>query len=198
MFGLIPARAGTTTSPCCSPPRRRAHPRSRGDHPALMRSIITPPGSSPLARGPQQSLSLAVPAPGLIPARAGTTPGRSPQEPEPGAHPRSRGDHAHCSSAIVCAWGSSPLARGPHCCEGVRPVVPGLIPARAGTTGWIYRPAWPHGAHPRSRGDHCLPVHIAVVLAGSSPLARGPQFHRRKHRWKLGLIPARAGTTYRG
>ena len=30
--GLIPARAGTTTSPIFSPPLDGAHPRSRGDH----------------------------------------------------------------------------------------------------------------------------------------------------------------------
>ena len=50
-FGLIPARAGNTalegnSSGCC-----RAHPRSRGEHSALMMFLMEHLGSSPLARG---------------------------------------------------------------------------------------------------------------------------------------------------
>ena len=72
--GLIPARAGTTCRP--TPTRRSegAHPRSRGDHLPRGRRRPRVWGSSPLARGPHGGVSLVVPRPGLIPARAGTTP----------------------------------------------------------------------------------------------------------------------------
>ena len=73
----------------------------------------------------------------------------------------------------------------------------GLIPARAGTTPLALSEDSPHGAHPRSRGDHrCGPVWW-WRYAGSSPLARGPRalvFFRVP---RPGLIPARAGTTRR-
>ena len=92
---LIPARAGTTPRSMMSGWPTGAHPRSRGDHILELFGLACGWGSSPLARGPQQSLSLAVPAPGLIPARAGTTPMRPKTHRKIGAHPRSRGDHVH-------------------------------------------------------------------------------------------------------
>ena len=93
----------------------------------------------------------------------------------------------------------------------------GLIPARAGTTASCTRelprrgahprsrgdhlrvrsvPAW-GGAHPRSRGDHRMNSGSAPVIAGSSPLARGPLCRQSSARCRRGLIPARAGTTER-
>ena len=50
-------------------------------------------------------------------------------------------------------------------------------------------------AHPRSRGDHSLPVEVAAANGGSSPLARGPRVCAEERQNKSGLIPARAGTT---
>ncbi len=49
--GLIPARAGSTGPP--RPPQRprRAHPRSRGEHPSGVEPTTATRGSSPLARG---------------------------------------------------------------------------------------------------------------------------------------------------
>ena len=50
--GLIPARAGNTSSRSILTPPAGAHPRSRGEHD---KNVVKPymlPGSSPLARGP--------------------------------------------------------------------------------------------------------------------------------------------------
>ena len=71
--GLIPARAGTTFSARFSSFASRAHPRSRGDHGRAGKTPDTPPGSSPLARGPPANKRLVIAPDGLIPARAGTT-----------------------------------------------------------------------------------------------------------------------------
>ena len=132
-------------------------------------------GSSPLARGPHNAVTVVDEIPGLIPARAGTT-GRLPQEGYAGwAHPRSRGDHAHSFAALKSYTG--------------------LIPARAGTTSEYCFLASSSWAHPRSRGDHLQSPELPCLQWGSSPLARGPPCQDQDSWLWLGLIPARAGTT---
>ena len=76
-----------------------------------------------------------------------------------------------------------------------RPRGRGLIPARAGTTRYRYRPERYQGAHPRSRGDHCCAARYLESRLGSSPLARGPPYRPVSCARRGGLIPARAGTT---
>ena len=71
--GLIPARAGTTIPVYRYAALKRAHPRSRGDHPFSDDPFMRNPGSSPLARGPHGAFPEAAENLGLIPARAGTT-----------------------------------------------------------------------------------------------------------------------------
>ena len=74
--GIIPARAGFTAASSATRPLIGDHPRSRGVYRCRPGTARTPPGSSPLARG----LHVAYPPPavpvGIIPARAGFTPGR--------------------------------------------------------------------------------------------------------------------------
>ncbi|KXI17198.1 hypothetical protein HMPREF3227_01727 [Corynebacterium sp. CMW7794] len=70
---LIPAHAGSTSTPPTSYPNPPAHPRSRGEHLCGRRGAYPPAGSSPLTRGaPLRHLR-----PGsdgrLIPAHAGST-----------------------------------------------------------------------------------------------------------------------------
>ena len=91
--GLIPARAGTTWARLPGRAHYRAHPRSRGDHNRCAVQKPGVPGSSPLARGPRGRLRVGVGEPGLIPARAGTTPVPPAPPRYRRAHPRSRGDH---------------------------------------------------------------------------------------------------------
>ena len=137
-FGLIPARAGTTVSARDRVEIEGAHPRSRGDHSRKCFTRKPVPGSSPLARGPPYGSSLTPGLSGLIPARAGTTtPALSPRPPRR-AHPRSRGDHVVMRAKKMANVGSSPLARGPLINEARNRGNGGLIPARAGTTGFGY------------------------------------------------------------
>ena len=51
----------------------------------------------------------------------------------------------------------------------------------------------PTPAHPRSRGEHGVPVIHADVANGSSPLARGTYVVARRRNRRYRLIPARAG-----
>ena len=71
--GLIPARAGNTTMSKLNYHAQTAHPRSRGEHPRILRRARPCWGSSPLARGTRAVASCVCCPEGLIPARAGNT-----------------------------------------------------------------------------------------------------------------------------
>ena len=195
VLGLIPAHAGSTSSPWEPGPGRSAHPRSRGEHRVAERGKSRLPGSSPLTRGAPRGRAGKVPAARLIPAHAGsTTP--APANPSGGpAHPRSRGEHIRTQDARARVIGSSPLTRGarvvaPTMSKGKR-----LIPAHAGSTQHTAQSANTTAAHPRSRGEHVTPEVIAALGGGSSPLTRGALTHRRNKLPQLRLIPAHAGST---
>ena len=150
--GLIPARAGRTSSAWVYPGRRRAHPRSRGADHVWITTSKDAEGSSPLARGGQVRGYLGQAASGLIPARAGRTVVIRCAASCRRAHPRSRGADTRHGSLATFRAGSSPLARG-----GPRHPVPrshsrGLIPARAGRTYTKTVETGSDWAHPRSRG----------------------------------------------
>ena len=137
-LGLIPARAGNTRHRDHSTPCPRAHPRSRGEHPSNPPQHFQIPGSSPLARGTLCGLPVVTLCPGLIPARAGNTGHLLPLVLRRRAHPRSRGEHLKPGYGEICAWGSSPLARGTHVRFIVVRLLAGLIPARAGNTRTLF------------------------------------------------------------
>ena len=94
---LIPARAGNTVSGHFSTTAYSAHPRSRGEHAALITSAGVPAGSSPLARGTPGSRVRDKVNGRLIPARAGNTVQAGAAASEAPAHPRSRGEHLSSS-----------------------------------------------------------------------------------------------------
>ena len=70
---LIPARAGNTGASSNDASWCPAHPRSRGEHPALNRARKSSAGSSPLARGTLGADIEVLTERRLIPARAGNT-----------------------------------------------------------------------------------------------------------------------------
>ncbi len=76
--GLIPARAGSTQVPQREPLGDGAHPRTRGEHPALLDTPAAVRGSSPHARGALLVGGDSDRPVGLIPARAGSTLQRNP------------------------------------------------------------------------------------------------------------------------
>ena len=171
--GLIPARAGNTTMKTSQAGWKRAHPRSRGEHPIGSEMFDLPSGSSPLARGTQHPVHAVRNGGGLIPARAGNTATRHVRYEITGAHPRSRGEHHHDETIDSQVTGSSPLARGTRVQNSCSVYVVGLIPARAGNTRVPFQWLRVRGAHPRSRGEHMLVDRINTAGEGSSPLARG-------------------------
>ena len=194
--GIIPARAGFTSSGACEGlTMRGSSPLARGllrlplsfgcseriiparagfTRPAPPRRR-SPSGSSPLARGLQKRLGVAAAHARIIPARAGFTGSSGPGGSRCGDHPRSRGVYTHERRT-----GDDPTW---------------IIPARAGFTRGRSptRPCW--GDHPRSRGVYYFSPGEADSRAGSSPLARGLRHRLRLAGWGAGIIPARAGFT---
>ena len=214
--GIIPARAGFTIAPREAAARFEDHPRSRGvydrptynnrereeDHPRS-RGVYTiqptvqssPMGSSPLARGLPRNHGRRVPGARIIPARAGFTHRGQRECRDRRDHPRSRGVYARAALTRRSLRGSSPLARGLQ--EGglLGVHLGGIIPARAGFTRTAPGRERAGGDHPRSRGVYEEAARKTRPKAGSSPLARGLPWWRRRTRRRPGIIPARAGFT---
>ncbi len=136
---------------------------------------LAPTGSPPLARG-------ALRRPGGTPTWAAD-------------HPRSRGEHVSWRCLSRARPGSPPLARGAQPSERVPSSWVGITPARAGSTasGSATRTSWTD--HPRSRGEHVESSTGIGRSWGSPPLARGAPTNHEDHSTRLGITPARAGST---
>ncbi len=132
--GLIPARAGSTVLACGDRFAIGAHPRTRGEHSRSDAPATPQSGSSPHARGAPSPISSTRSSRGLIPARAGSTPAGPCDLRLVGAHPRTRGEHCPRYQQKSAPSGSSPHARGARQRVPGAVRVPGLIPARAGST----------------------------------------------------------------
>ena len=91
-------------------------------------------GSSPHARGALGYRLRLVRTTRIIPACAGSTPGRPTARQPCWDHPRMRGEHSASGSARANCAGSSPHARGAPRRDAVEAVLAGIIPACAGST----------------------------------------------------------------
>ena len=152
-------------------------------------------GSSPLTRGKPHPTRNSRSTRRLIPAHAGKTLVRDPDEGETTAHPRSRGENAREVVQVCHARGSSPLTRGKPGEGWQPPRLEGLIPAHAGKTIGKSCVIAPPQAHPRSRGENAEVGPVMIRDLGSSPLTRGKRTTRRRAPSTGGLIPAHAGKT---
>ena len=92
--GLIPARAGKTSSAPSWQASRPAHPRAGGENPQLGFGTSISEGSSPRGRGKLKGKNVEADVARLIPARAGKTQRREPNAAAPQAHPRAGGENA--------------------------------------------------------------------------------------------------------
>ena len=194
-IGIIPARAGFTSTrpPDSSTPAD--HPRSRGVYAGGDLGIGCGLGSSPLARGLRAGYRHRRRGRGIIPARAGFTHPSRASGRRSRDHPRSRGVYGGDVGRDGYRGGSSPLARGlpPSRPPGRRGG--GIIPARAGFTCRRLPPPRGRSDHPRSRGVYRFSWGFIMLSGGSSPLARGLPATAALGRGVLGIIPARAGFT---
>jgi len=152
--GIIPAYAGSTTSPCRARTCRGDHPRIRGEHKPRCSSSKPWKGSSPHTRGAPDAERGEGLLERIIPAYAGSTSRESRASTTPMDHPRIRGEHSCIAERQLARPGSSPHTRGapPPNSRGPRPER--IIPAYAGSTisPVLLRWIWPD--HPRIRGEH--------------------------------------------
>ena len=193
--GLIPARAGKTSTTRSRPSERPAHPRACGENPGAVRRRVGREGSSPRVRGKPPAVPGRRRIRGLIPARAGKTEPLSSARKNHWAHPRACGENGRGGAGQAVLQGSSPRVRGKPAGVSQGMGWGGLIPARAGKTRTrLALPlAWP--AHPRACGENAVVVAYNKSEAGSSPRVRGKLGQRREGTPLRGLIPARAGKT---
>ena len=149
------------------------HPRSRGVYLPSPFATTEYQGSSPLARGLLNPALDALPAFGIIPARAGFTSGWTCPTCGIWDHPRSRGVYSTRTACSVRPRGSSPLARGLRVIDVLQRLLERIIPARAGFTRPAQSPTRRTRDHPRSRGVYAAGSGPPASPPGSSPLARG-------------------------
>ena len=171
--GIIPARAGFTSSRTGTMALSSDHPRSRGVYDRQDRLVALGSGSSPLARGLPGQEGQEPSARGIIPARAGFTLHHLDGRARARDHPRSRGVYGQLRLSHGDLSGSSPLARGLHRPGRSTCRWPGIIPARAGFTARGPRRGAGCRDHPRSRGVYSASSPSRTGTRGSSPLARG-------------------------
>ena len=132
---------------------------------------------------------------GIIPAYAGSTPGRRWCGLPRTDHPRIRGEHTVCSVSNTLPVGSSPHTRGALGGANRFRGRPGIIPAYAGSTKSTSTAPATFVDHPRIRGEHAVDVRPDRRRRGSSPHTRGAQHPKGPPIYVEGIIPAYAGST---
>ena len=91
--GLIPARAGKTSTSAAALVCSAAHPRACGENCSKITTDVETRGSSPRVRGKQAQVHAGHQRLRLIPARAGKTSSQPPVQRTPPAHPRACGEN---------------------------------------------------------------------------------------------------------
>ena len=112
--GIIPAGAGSTGDRRYDRRMYRDHPRRCGEHGALPHFRLTGRGSSPQVRGARCLIVRNGFPMRIIPAGAGSTPGRPSSCRRGWDHPRRCGEHDTETEKGSAPLGSSPQVRGAH------------------------------------------------------------------------------------
>ncbi len=139
-YRIIPACAGSTKRAPRRLPWVQDHPRMRGVHQNAQSNLNVNLGSSPHARGPQDSRASPADYIGIIPACAGSTQERKGNENTTQDHPRMRGVHPAAVRPGLRQRGSSPHARGPPSNAELDYMQRRIIPACAGSTDPEHQP----------------------------------------------------------
>ena len=131
----------------------------------------------------------------IIPAYAGSTlivPGRRLSARD---HPRVCGEHVINGIHMTAAEGSSPRMRGARAATRAASQPFGIIPAYAGSTGWVTSRWHCRGDHPRVCGEHTTNSEKSATFSGSSPRMRGALQTPQGPQGQGRIIPAYAGST---
>ena len=178
---IIPAYAGSTSSPLCMKCASPDHPRIRGEHSLLSHKFNPQIGSSPHTRGAQPPGASGGVDAGIIPAYAGSTTSGRVWRCRRRDHPRIRGEHQSEEGKGRGRSGSSPHTRGAPSVISPARYVSRIIPAYAGSTDRLAKAMANHRDHPRIRGEHDSGRRHGRGRGGSSPHTRGARKRRMSH-----------------
>ena len=153
LLRFIPACAGNSRSLPVSGAAVPVHPRLRGELISLSDADLDFVGSSPLARGTQNSNLYSTTLIRFIPACAGNSLDTKKIEKGMPVHPRLRGELSLGIAANVLTNGSSPLARGTLMVAKAIKAIRRFIPACAGNSLSRLRSPFLVSVHPRLRGE---------------------------------------------
>ena len=194
---IIPERAGPTPRKNTLHHPGQDHPRACGANADVEGNDLTKVGSSPRVRGQHCCRGNWMPAPRIIPARAGPTCLTGGLAIRSSDHPRACGANPSKRCRTTAKHGSSPRVRGQRRGEHRRHDQQRIIPARAGPTrGSGIAGRYPED-HPRACGANRMKTPILRLPNGSSPRVRGQRIRRGFPHSGRRIIPARAGPTYR-
>ncbi len=140
---------------------------------ACTKSALLPDGSSPRVRGTLYRQKTSTGTLRFIPAGAGNTCPRVSPHRWPPVHPRGCGEHFSSPPSMRSLAGSSPRVRGTQRGSWRLLRLRRFIPAGAGNTCRISRPAAPPPVHPRGCGEHRSSAIPSASFSGSSPRVRG-------------------------
>ena len=176
-------------------PQTQVYPRWRGEHISSRTRASFRLGLSPLARGTLLCRFHITGLPRFIPAGAGNTTVQTAGYYFFAVYPRWCGEHNVRLSPLCVVAGLSPLARGTHISEQKTKPQPRFIPAGAGNTLVLNRPALETPVYPRWRGEHIYQNISFYSHGGLSPLARGTRQAAPSGGRGSRFIPAGAGNT---
>ena len=190
---FIPASAGNSMFLPSSLIYCPVHPRERGEQEIVPLRVNAIYGSSPRARGTDES---AFPDPitaRFIPASAGNSCQTGGIGTARTVHPRERGEQAVDQFVGYLAGGSSPRARGTGLQGSIKARGERFIPASAGNRCPSTLGSFLRTVHPRERGEQDAGQVAGVFKAGSSPRARGTGHVQLQPGTASRFIPASAG-----
>ena len=150
---ITPADAGKTSIRASRNSKLRDHPRGCGENRCQRQSIVEYIGSPPRMRGKQSAAEFP-------PARYWD-------------HPRGCGENLSALFLMTACTGSPPRMRGKPHRPKERGGTPGITPADAGKTIFVFSPCFPNKDHPRGCGENNKIFCNKSVQIGSPPRMRG-------------------------
>ncbi len=190
---VVPARAGVIPRSRGTWPPRWRRPRASGGHPSNVFFQARLTRSSPRERGSSYPAARRGGPRGVVPARAGVIPGRSPTLRPQRRRPRASGGHPTQADIYAEAIESSPRERGSSRDHAAESADRDVVPARAGVIRWRLTTPLSSGSRPRASGGHPPMVALLDGCELSSPRERGSSGRDPGRAPEEHVVPARAG-----
>ncbi len=175
---FIPTGVGNTRRFIMGATTIPVHPHRRGEHAALIMSIMITLGSSPQAWGTHDLGRDLLNIFRFIPTGVGNTRMSARIEVNPAVHPHRRGEHRPSDVFDHLTSGSSPQAWGTHYAQLLSRQALRFIPTGVGNTVTGIFTWQTRTVHPHRRGEHRVNGLPDRPTTGSSPQAWGTH-HRR-------------------